>query len=178
MSYEFKVTIDDSGNIKLVNCADGKQTWSVAGISLAEYLLEEFEFKLTYIYMAYKDGLFKIGITEDLSRREKELKAEIVHWIQCGSHRARIFESALHSLFREFAVGHEWFRFPTWAQYELLRPIETQRKLREFLYEQHRTFYAMHPGDWESAVAIEKLESLGVYNLSWETPMPQREGRL
>lgn len=65
-----------------------------------------------YVYFAYMDErrFVKIGITGDLKRRMKQLRAHLIFAIECEHDFAPKLEKALHEQFhRHRSPSSEWF---------------------------------------------------------------------
>lgn len=82
---------------------------------LAEGILDTINAK-SYVYVGYRksDGIYKIGMTTNLKRRETELDVEFLHTIECdmhGDYSAFSVETALHHFFEKHSnqVANEYF---------------------------------------------------------------------
>ena len=100
-------------------------------------LKEKYEEKPISVYVGIKAeaGLFKVGVSENTSRREREIAAPIRHAIPCAAHKARILESALHYWLKDYAFKREWFYLKDGglaAAYRIME-LKTQHDLIEFV---------------------------------------------
>lgn len=68
----------------------------------------------SYVYVTKprEDGCYKIGRTEDLERRQKELSVEFAHIVECdlyGEYSSSAVEAFLHRFFSAWRKDGEWF---------------------------------------------------------------------
>lgn len=69
----------------------------------------------SYVYVGLRqsDGLYKIGLTDNLDRRKREIGVdEYVHTIECdayGDFASNTVEAAFHKFFADQRVEGEWF---------------------------------------------------------------------
>lgn len=97
---------------------------------------DRYEIKMTWVYLAAipENQCFKAGITQDLNRRESEIRATMWNFIPCATHKARVLERALHFWLKPFSLGHEWYEANEWREFNELILLKTQAELREFLH--------------------------------------------
>ena len=60
-----------------------------------------------FVYIGLRGGIIKIGVTDDPSRRAKELKLDELLLVMPGG---RLEERALHRRFAHARIGLEWFQ--------------------------------------------------------------------
>ncbi len=101
-------------------------------------MLDDFEGKFIY----------KIGVSNDPDRRERELDAMLIHWIECPIETVYKWEKRIHTSLKLMGVHHEKEFFflmehPAIDLLEGLRQIKDFREINETLYRlarySHRT---------------------------------------
>jgi hypothetical protein len=127
--------IEDGGNVELLD-ESGLPVTDVFYLNWIYVLKERYEFKDTWVYMApnVENHCFKIGITNNLLRRQGEIKTKMWHFVPCATHKARVFERALHFWLKPYSLGHEWYDANNWEQFNELTYIKNQDEMRMFLY--------------------------------------------
>ena len=105
--------IEKRGKVMLVDL-DNNPLQPHEALEIAQTVSESAQGK-SYVYIGLResDGLYKIGMTDNLIRRQSELGVTFVHTIECdayGEFDARAIETLLHEFFDDDAVGNEWFK--------------------------------------------------------------------
>lgn len=111
---EFHRIKETRGRVYIVDI-DNKPLSPEAAKRLAEGILDTVNAK-SYVYVGYRksDGIYKIGMTTNLKRRETELDVEFLHTIECdmhGDYSAFSVETVLHHFFEKYStqVANEYF---------------------------------------------------------------------
>ncbi len=104
--------IERNGKTTIVD-AEGQTVPPAIAKTLGQSLVDTALGK-SYVYISEprEDGACKIGRTEDLARRAKELGVEFQHTIECdlyGEKSSSVVESELHKFFSEARLDGEWF---------------------------------------------------------------------
>lgn len=109
--YQFE---DWSGNLALVG-KDGHEPTPEEAHYIACRLKSIYEHKSLYVYVMrhnFKPHWYKIGVTNDVERRQKENNAHVLHFVNCADHKAGVLERGIHTWLKPYAVGKEWFLIP------------------------------------------------------------------
>lgn len=148
MTKTYNIVIEDDGKLKIADENGSDVAW-ITGHSLLREIKHVYGMK-SYIYIAesYDDyDLYKIGVTNNIMRRQRELDVFMRHWIRCAAEDVFALEKELHLYFDTLRVAGEWFRLDSDDTYDflaMLDEIKTDRDLRSWLYVARRA----QPGSW------------------------------
>lgn len=112
MNETYRVIRTSQGLV--VHFENGDKVPGFMALSLGRELMDQYGEK-SYIYFArhpMQQGIYKIGVSIDPLRREREFGGEIVHVIPCAPSRVYRIERAIHDAFdcTGSRVNGEWFR--------------------------------------------------------------------
>lgn len=126
--------VEEDGNVELLD-EKGVLVADNFHLGWIYALKDRYELKDTWVYLAanLEKHCFKVGITSNLLRRQSEIKTTMWHFVPCATHKARIFERALHLWLKPYSLGHEWFAANDWKQFNELTYVKSQNELRMFL---------------------------------------------
>lgn len=120
----FLVVIDKDYGLRMLT-AQGEPA-SIDDYFFVAQLFDEHWGEKPYIYFAEgKDGLYKVGVTNSITRRQKELGVRFVHTIACHPKRIYDLEARLHRLFKSWHVRGEWFDLKRGLDFDPIERIKT-----------------------------------------------------
>lgn len=133
MEREYRLVINEDDEVEIFQM-DGTAPHYLDVCRLQDMIAESYEPRM-YIYIADSCSYdrweqFKIGVTNDPNRRERELSVVMDHWIPVPAKRAFKLEREIHAFLRAWRVDGEWFKFDDDLGKELKAEFQTLKNAR------------------------------------------------
>jgi hypothetical protein len=172
MPEYFRIKVGDNGKTFVVD-EEGNRIPPERHREIAAKITETLD-EDAYVYVGYSPTkmLYKIGKTNNIDRREKELGIEIYYYAKCepwGNHDAFALEKILHRIFTKLGqqIEGEWFELDTIDLFALAYVIEDDSRTISEIF---RIFIEL-----EELIDTSNLSSIiapyrflnGVYDFDW-----------